>query len=121
MTDEIRPETQTIGPDNPQEQAAEPAVLHIAERILHSTDARSVSELLDVASIFYTAVATVLGSLVGACTYLLFRPFNPNALITLARLFALCRGRRRTGGCRGHRKHLQRPRLHQVAAKVPPG
>ena len=60
-----------------EEQAAEPRVLKLAEDILGSSDFKSVSEILDVASIFYTAVATIVGSLACACLYLWVHAFSP--------------------------------------------
>lgn len=77
MSEETHPEKVPVLSGDLREQLAEPSVLKLAEHILDSSDAIGVSDQLDVASIFYTAVATIVGSLCAACLYPLLRPFTP--------------------------------------------
>lgn len=86
MSEDTSPGQPTTISINTRERA-EPQVLKLAEEILSSSDAKGVSEQLDVASIFYTAVATIVGSLAGAGLYLWLSSIDSSKYLALWLVF----------------------------------
>ena len=82
MPERSNADLQTAQAGRSPEQAGEPYVLKLTEQILGTSDAIGASEQLDVASILYTSVATIIGSLCGACLYPLFPGLTPEHPVT---------------------------------------